>query len=167
MTAPIYSLSCAVHSSSFPVMSLRGRFTATLFCCLLTAAEQVYGAGHSQPPQTSFLNGFEVVGNSYASAQQVYTCPAHVVDLFTFSKVFLGTTDKVYIVDKVENNAQQIKGHPVWAAGGWLHPVRPSWLHSASLQNGPRARSRPGRWTRSPTRFAPWVLCDVLISLPG
>ena len=74
-------------------MYQRGRFTtpstSLLFCCLLAAAEQAYGAAYdlaSQPPQTNFLNGFEVVGNSYASAQQVCTSPAHVVDLFTFSQ---------------------------------------------------------------------------------
>ena len=78
-------------------MSQRGRFTtpsaSTLFCCLLAAAEQAYGAAYnlaSQPPQTSFLNGFEVVGNSYASAQQVCTSPAHAVDLFTFFQGVLG-----------------------------------------------------------------------------
>ena len=71
-------------------MSQRGRFTTVLFCCLLAAAEQVYGAAHSQHPQTSFLNGFEVVGNSYASAQQVCTSPAHVVDLFTCFQGVLG-----------------------------------------------------------------------------
>ena len=32
-------------------------------------------------------------------------------------KLFLGTLDKVYIVDKVENNPTKINGHPAWAAG--------------------------------------------------
>ncbi|KAH9002019.1 glyoxal oxidase [Lactarius hatsudake] len=43
---------------------------------------------------------FEVVGSSLVSAQQL----------------FLGTTDKVYIVDKTENNPTPIHGHPTWAA---------------------------------------------------
>lgn len=75
----------------------------TLFFPLLAAAGQVYGATYSfasEPPQTSLLNNFEIAGNSYASAQQV----------------FLGTLDKVYIVDKTEDNAQQVNGHPAWAA---------------------------------------------------
>jgi hypothetical protein len=46
------------------------------------------------------VNAFELVGNSIASGQQV----------------FLGTEDKVYIVDKTENNPIQINGHPAWAA---------------------------------------------------
>ncbi|KAI0779446.1 copper radical oxidase [Fomes fomentarius] len=46
------------------------------------------------------LGQFEVAGDSIASAQQL----------------FLGTTDKVYIVDKVENNPTKINGHPAWAA---------------------------------------------------
>jgi hypothetical protein len=32
-------------------------------------------------------------------------------------KIFLGTLNKVFIVDKVENNPAQINGHPAWAAG--------------------------------------------------
>jgi hypothetical protein len=31
--------------------------------------------------------------------------------------MFLGTLDKVYIIDKVENNPTQINGHPAWAQG--------------------------------------------------
>jgi hypothetical protein len=31
--------------------------------------------------------------------------------------MFLGTLDKVYILDKVENNEAQIDGHPAWASG--------------------------------------------------
>lgn len=30
--------------------------------------------------------------------------------------MFLGTLDKVYVVDKVENNPTQINGHPVWGS---------------------------------------------------
>ena len=33
------------------------------------------------------------------------------------AQLFLGTLDKIYIVDKVENNPTQINGHPAWAAG--------------------------------------------------
>ncbi|KAK7692517.1 hypothetical protein QCA50_004145 [Cerrena zonata] len=46
------------------------------------------------------LGQFEIVGDSVASAQQI----------------FLGTPDRVYVVDKTENNPTQIKGHPAWAA---------------------------------------------------
>ncbi|TBU33724.1 copper radical oxidase [Dichomitus squalens] len=46
------------------------------------------------------LGQFKIVGNSIASAQQL----------------FLGTLDKVYIVDKVENNPAKINGHPAWAS---------------------------------------------------
>ncbi|KIM83331.1 glyoxal oxidase [Piloderma croceum F 1598] len=64
--------------------------------CLLAAVEYV----HTQPSQTDSLGEFKIVGNSLVSAQQV----------------FLGTADKVYIVDKTENNPQQINGHPAWAS---------------------------------------------------
>ncbi|KAI0697279.1 DUF1929-domain-containing protein [Cytidiella melzeri] len=43
---------------------------------------------------------FEVVGDSLVSGQQV----------------FLGTLDKIYVVDKTENNPADINGHPAWAA---------------------------------------------------
>ncbi|KAI0266780.1 glyoxal oxidase N-terminus-domain-containing protein [Gloeopeniophorella convolvens] len=43
---------------------------------------------------------FEIVGDSIASAQQL----------------FLGTADKVYFVDKTENNPTSVHGHPAWAA---------------------------------------------------
>jgi hypothetical protein len=57
-------------------------------------------AGEGQPPQTDHIDQFKIVGNSLVSAQQV----------------FLGTADKVYIVDKAEDNPQQINGHPAWAS---------------------------------------------------
>jgi hypothetical protein len=31
--------------------------------------------------------------------------------------MFLGTLDKVFILDKVENNEARIDGHPAWASG--------------------------------------------------
>ncbi|KAG8908124.1 hypothetical protein FRB99_000152 [Tulasnella sp. 403] len=42
---------------------------------------------------------FQIVGESGASAQQL----------------FLGTSDRVYIIDKTENNPLQVNGHPAWA----------------------------------------------------
>ncbi|KAF9024558.1 copper radical oxidase [Hymenopellis radicata] len=52
-----------------------------------------------QPRQTGAIGQFEIIGNSGVSAQQL----------------FLGTEDKIYIVDKVEGNPLQIGGHPAWA----------------------------------------------------
>ncbi|KAI9463565.1 glyoxal oxidase [Lactarius psammicola] len=49
---------------------------------------------------TDATANFEVVGSSLVSAQQI----------------FLGTADKVYIIDKTENNPTPIHGHPAWAA---------------------------------------------------
>lgn len=53
-----------------------------------------------QPQRTGSPGGFEVVGESLVSAQQL----------------FLGTEDKVIFVDKVEGNPAQINGHPAWAS---------------------------------------------------
>ncbi|KIJ68126.1 copper radical oxidase [Hydnomerulius pinastri MD-312] len=76
----------------------------TLALYLLATGGHVHANYNNNPPgqplQTGQLNGFQIVGNSFASAQQV----------------FLGTPDKVYIVDKTEDNPQQINGHPVWAS---------------------------------------------------
>ncbi|KAF7315671.1 hypothetical protein MIND_00082700 [Mycena indigotica] len=53
-----------------------------------------------QPSSTGVIGGFKVIGKSLVSAQQM----------------FLGTLDKVYMLDKVENNPTQINGHPAWAS---------------------------------------------------
>ncbi|KAJ6594293.1 glyoxal oxidase [Mycena capillaripes] len=53
-----------------------------------------------QPSSTGAIGGFEIVGNSLVSAQQM----------------FVGTLDKVFILDKVENNNERIDGHPAWAS---------------------------------------------------
>ncbi|KAG1739248.1 glyoxal oxidase [Suillus lakei] len=73
-----------------------------LALCLLSAAGYVLAARNApgQPKQAAKVNAFELVGNSIGSGQQV----------------FLGTEDKVYIIDKTENNPTQINGHPAWAA---------------------------------------------------
>ncbi|KAJ6451816.1 hypothetical protein C8R47DRAFT_1229673 [Mycena vitilis] len=51
----------------------------------------------AQPTSTGLVGGFEIIGNSLVSAQQL----------------FLGTPDKVFVLDKVENNAASINGHPL------------------------------------------------------
>ncbi|KAG2016308.1 hypothetical protein CC2G_009484 [Coprinopsis cinerea AmutBmut pab1-1] len=53
-----------------------------------------------QPQRTGVPGGFELIGESLVSAQQL----------------FLGTEDKVLFVDKVEANPAQINGHPAWAS---------------------------------------------------
>ncbi|KAF9447951.1 copper radical oxidase [Macrolepiota fuliginosa MF-IS2] len=53
-----------------------------------------------QPAQQGNINNFEIIGDSLVSAQQL----------------FVGTEDKVFIVDKVENNPARINGHPAWAS---------------------------------------------------
>ncbi|KAF7971613.1 hypothetical protein HWV62_20712 [Athelia sp. TMB] len=67
-------------------------YTSTLF--------PLARAQSTQPNQTDSLNQFKIVGNSLVSAQQV----------------FLGTLDKVYIVDKTEDNPATINGHPAWGS---------------------------------------------------
>lgn len=74
-----------------------------------------------QPTHQGNVGGFEIIGSSLVSAQQVsinwrsYTfdnnCSIHLL------QIFLGTPDKVYFIDKVENNPTRINGHPAWASG--------------------------------------------------
>ncbi|KAI0057765.1 DUF1929-domain-containing protein [Artomyces pyxidatus] len=53
-----------------------------------------------QPIEDGPAGAFKIVGNSLVSAQQL----------------FLGTEDRVYIIDKTENNPAKIGGHPAWGA---------------------------------------------------
>ncbi|KAI0046059.1 copper radical oxidase [Auriscalpium vulgare] len=82
----------------------RSRPFATAAALLVYAAST--GAAGSPPavpggPASGGPVGtFQIVGDSMVSAQQL----------------FVGTADKVYIVDKTENNPTQIQGHPAWAA---------------------------------------------------
>ncbi|KAI8992954.1 DUF1929-domain-containing protein [Trametes punicea] len=77
--------------------SVRSAVTALSLFAATAYAQQTPG----QPLRTNApLGQFEIVGNSMVSAQQM----------------FLGTLDKVYIVDKTEANPSKINGHPAWAA---------------------------------------------------
>ncbi|KAG9104941.1 hypothetical protein FRC06_005008 [Ceratobasidium sp. 370] len=53
----------------------------------------------AQPTRKGAPGTFEIVGESGVSAQQL----------------FLGSNNKVYIIDKVENNPVAVNGHPAWA----------------------------------------------------
>ncbi|KAI0311414.1 glyoxal oxidase [Amylostereum chailletii] len=53
-----------------------------------------------QPTSSGPAGTFQIVGDSIVNAQQM----------------FLGTPDKVYILDKTEGNPTKINGHPAWAA---------------------------------------------------
>jgi len=66
--------------------------------------------------------------------------------------MFLGTLDKVYIVDKVENNPAQVNGHPAWAQG-----YHPRLILAISLfdcgQNSLWGQTGRGQWTFTQTHF--------------
>jgi hypothetical protein len=74
----------------------------------------------TQPLRKGSDGQFELVGNSLISAQQVRFDAPTCCNQFASStscKMFLGTTNKVYIIDKVENNPSRVKDHPAWAEG--------------------------------------------------
>jgi len=78
------------------------RLLAASFAVALAsgAAAQTVLPPPGQPAKKGTPGGFEIIGESLVSAQQL----------------FLGTEDKVYFIDKVENNPSQINGHPAWAS---------------------------------------------------
>lgn len=60
---------------------------------------------------------FENVGNTLVSAMMVRFRTASRITLsHILLQMFLGSADKVYILDKVEGNAQQINGHSLYAS---------------------------------------------------
>ena len=76
---------------------------ATAACALNTLSVNAQSDG--QPSHAGTGPGtFEIVGLSGVSAQQL----------------FLGNKDKVYIIDKTQNNQAQINGHPAWAVGEFM-----------------------------------------------
>ena len=83
-----------------------------------------------QPTQQAALGTFNIIGSSLVSAQQVHTLfIIHEPTIHsTPCQLFLGTPDKVYFIDKVENNPTQINGHPAWASGA------PPYLKSRAFQ---------------------------------
>ncbi|KAF8491027.1 glyoxal oxidase [Gautieria morchelliformis] len=75
--------------------------TPSTSCVLLVLLAATFASADPGQPTASGTPGqFQLVGNSLVSAQQA----------------FLGTPNKVYIIDKVENNPQTINGHPAWAS---------------------------------------------------
>ncbi|KAL4246190.1 Copper radical oxidase [Abortiporus biennis] len=85
-------------------VQLLSRASAALVALSLASssiAQQTVAAPGQPSKQNAPLGQFEIVGDSVASAQQI----------------FLGTPNTVFVVDKVEANPTQINGHPAWAAG--------------------------------------------------
>jgi hypothetical protein len=71
-----------------------------------------------QPLSTGPLGQFQIVGDNLVSAQQVRLFAVKQLTLSSLIfQLFLGTLQKVYIIDKTENNPAQINGHPAWASG--------------------------------------------------
>ena len=67
--------------------------------------------------------------------------------------MFVGSPDKVYILDKVEGNAQQIGGHPAYASV-WLVVPSQSPNGFIKLLSGTLTRGRQPLWMSRRTPFA-------------
>ncbi|KAG8896391.1 hypothetical protein FRB99_008918 [Tulasnella sp. 403] len=74
------------------------RPTTNLLSVLLVLATPSVRAGQPTYPGTPLQ--FKLVGDAGVSAQQI----------------FLGAPNKVYVIDKTENNPVQVNGHPAWAS---------------------------------------------------
>jgi len=81
---------------------------------LLSLAQTLAAPG--QPTHSGTPNTFEVIGESLVSAQQL----------------FMAGNNKIYFVDKVENNPSEINGHPAWAS---------DWRLSDNSQRAMNART--------------------------
>ncbi|KAG9014897.1 hypothetical protein FRB94_009055 [Tulasnella sp. JGI-2019a] len=66
---------------------------------LIQIALAVSSVRAAQPTYPGTDMQFKLVGDAGISAQQI----------------FLGTPNKVYVIDKTENNPVQVNGHPAWA----------------------------------------------------
>lgn len=70
---------------------------------------------------------YQIPLNSQAKALSVpsrYAAGVHVIHDHTYLeaawKLFVGAQNKIYFVDKVENNPTLINNHPAWASGMWF-----------------------------------------------
>ena len=108
----------------------------------LTCAQSTTLPAPGQPTQQATVEGFVILGSSYVSAQQVrafhLTRTNRSCEVSIPCQIFLGTPDKVYFIDKVENNPTQINGHPAWASGA--HPLS----SNQNVSNSNRLKSRMG-----------------------
>ena len=83
----------------------------------------VHAAG--QPTHVGTGPGtWEIVGLTGVSAQQLY----------------LGNENKVYIIDKTQNNAATINGHPAWAVGQFQSACWSLGGHTLTSPTPPRVR---------------------------
>jgi hypothetical protein len=77
--------------------------------------------------------------------------------------MFLGSEDKVYILDKVEGNAQQIGGHSAYASV-WLAVPSQSPRGFIKLLSGTLTRGRQHLWMSRPTPSA--LLACIYLMVP-
>lgn len=78
-------------------------FTALFLAAAGTIPSAIYA--QTAPSHAGTGPGtWEIVGDTGVSAQQL----------------FLGNDQKVYIIDKTQNNEAQVNGHPAWATGAHL-----------------------------------------------
>ncbi|GJE94392.1 glyoxal oxidase and galactose oxidase domain-containing protein [Phanerochaete sordida] len=71
-----------------------------LLALALPALADALDAPGQPARQNAPLGQYDIVGNTLVSAQQL----------------FLGTEQNLFVIDKVENNAAQLDGHPAWAS---------------------------------------------------
>jgi len=76
-----------------------------------------------QPSEQGVLGGFKIIGESPVSAEGVSQLHPHFPAELNrrLYQMFLGTSNKVYLLDKVGNNPTQVNGHAASATGKFRH----------------------------------------------
>ena len=77
-----------------------------------------------QPSEQGVLGGFKIIGESPVSAEGVSRLHPHFPAELNkrLYQMFLGTSNKVYLLDKVENNPSQVNGQAASASGKFCRP---------------------------------------------
>ena len=87
-----------------------------------------------QPSEQGVLGGFKIIGESPVSVEGVCWLHPHFPAELNkrLYQMFLGISNKVYLLDKVENNPTQVNGHAALASGKFCRPsFEGSLIHAA------------------------------------
>jgi hypothetical protein len=109
-SSPSSSFVCFIPS--FHSLPFQARFLFLMFLPSLLAA-----VGLAVPSAFAQQSGsFVAVGETLVSAMMVLSSIYFLQPIAEQSQMFVGSADKVYIIDKVEGNAHQINNHSAYAA---------------------------------------------------
>ena len=106
-------------------------FTAMAGSMAFVSSAVVQAPG--QPSEQGVLGGFKIIGESPVSAEGVSRLHPHFPAELNkrLYQMFLGISNKVYLLDKVENNPTQVNGHAASASGKFCRlPLEGLLIHA-------------------------------------